>query len=88
MALKPCVSGLPARAGFDHAAESNVFDGPQNVEGLAKSSVVSVVSAVSDCSADDRDNKIEKVDGGYREFGLPTFSELAAGQCWTGRTKN
>ena len=47
MALKPCVSGLPARAGFDHAAESNVFDGPQKVEGLAKSSVVSVVSAVS-----------------------------------------
>ena len=40
IALKPCVSGLPARAGFDHAAESNVFDGPQKVEGLAMSSVV------------------------------------------------
>ena len=41
--LKPSVSGLPARAGFDHEAESNVFDGPQKVEGLAEASMVSVL---------------------------------------------
>ena len=39
MSLKPSASGLPAHAGFDHEAESNVFDGPQDTEGLAEVSV-------------------------------------------------